>query len=151
MSKMLLRSPQRSAFYVQNVPEVRQSQEPQHPPPPPPGQLHPGVPARLVPEPPSDPPPWRVDAIVRGEESQVPWRPFLKGDWRCRECANHNMHWRGYCFGQHGRCRAPRDASFRPGDWYCNCGNFNLQHRTHCNRTRCSMSREVGEQFPPSA
>jgi hypothetical protein len=26
-----------------------------------------------------------------------------------------------------------------------------LQHRTHCNRTRCNISREVGDKFPPSA
>ena len=70
--------------YVHDVPEVRQSQEPQHPPPPPPGPLPPGALARLVPGPPSNPPPWRVDAIVRGEASKVPRRPFVKGDWRCR-------------------------------------------------------------------
>ena len=78
-------APTAKRAYVDDVPEARQPQEPQHPPPPPP-------PERLVPQPPSDPPPWRADAIVRGEESQVPWRPCLKGDWRCRECGNHNVH-----------------------------------------------------------
>ena len=92
---------------------------------------------------------WRPDRIVEGEVSQMPWRPFLAGDWRCTRCGNHNMHWRGYCFGQHGRCRNPRDANFRPGDWYCQCGNLNLYYRTHCNRNKCGRSRaDGGEQVP---
>ena len=93
---------------------------------------------------------WRPENVVEGEESQMPWRPFLKGDWRCTRCGNHNMHWRGYCFGQRGGCRNPRDADFRPGDWYCQCGNYNLHWRTHCNRGRCGRSRAGGgEQQPP--
>ena len=119
---------------------------PAAPPPPPPP---PTIPA-LTPQPPSEPPRWSGSSVVQGESSEMPWRPFLKGDWRCRECNNHNMHWRGYCFGLHGRCRATRDASFRNGDWYCQCGNFNLQRRTHCNRRKCGASRQDAEQFPPS-
>jgi len=93
---------------------------------------------------------WRAENVVEGEVSQMPWRPFLTGDWRCMRCGNHNMHWRGYCFGQHGRCRNPRDASFRPGDWYCQCGNYNLYWRTQCNRDKCGRSRtDGGEQNPP--
>ena len=93
---------------------------------------------------------WRPENVVEGEESQMPWRPFLKGDWRCTRCGNHNMHWRGYCFGQRGGCRNPRDADFRPGDWYCQCGNYNLYWRTHCNRGKCGRSRaNGGEQQPP--
>ena len=93
---------------------------------------------------------WRAESVVEGEESQIPWRPFLAGDWRCTRCGNHNMHWRGYCFGQHGRCRNPRDVDFRPGDWYCQCGNYNLHWRAHCNRGKCGRSRaDGGEQQPP--
>ena len=123
--------------------ELKANLAPPPPPPPPP-------PPALTPQPPSEPPRWSGSSVVQGETSEMPWRPFLKGDWRCRECNNHNMHWRGYCFGLHGRCRATRDASFRPGDWYCQCGNFNLQRRTHCNRSKCGKSRQDGEQFPPS-
>ena len=89
---------------------------------------------------------WRAESVVEGEVSQVPGRPFLAGDWRCTRCRNHNMHWRGFCFGQHGRCRNPRDASFRPGDWYCKCGNHNSYWRTECNRSKCGRSRVHGEQ-----
>ena len=45
---------------------------------------------------------------------------------------------------QHGRCRNPRDANFRPGDWYCQCGNYNLYWRLFCNRGKCGMSRAGG-------
>ena len=117
---------------------------PKRPPPPPP----PPAPASDVHDVPEVS--WRAESVVEGEESQMPWRPFLKGDWRCTRCGNHNMHWRGYCFGQHGRCRNPRDANFRPGDWYCQCGNYNLYRRTHCNRGKCGRSRaNGGEQLPP--
>ena len=117
--------------------------------------------AKLTPAPPPEPPApppapppdtkvhWRAESVVEGEESQMPWRPFLKGDWRCSRCGNHNMHWRGYCFGQHGQCRNPRDANFRPGDWYCQCGNYNLYWRTHCNRGKCGRSRAGGGEQQP--
>ena len=160
-AQQVLRSIHRVLMPVELVPAARdRSRSPQ---PQSKARPKPKPKAKLQPRPPTTPPPsdvpdvpdvpeasWRAENVVEGEESQMPWRPFLKGDWRCTRCGNHNMHWRGYCFGQHGRCRNPRDANFRPGDWYCQCGNYNLYWRTQCNRGKCGRSRaDGGEQQPP--
>ena len=129
-------------------PKAKHQPPPPPPPQPPPPPLPPANDDNEVPD--AQHAHWKAENVVEGEESQMPWRPFLKGDWRCSRCGNHNMHWRGYCFGQHGGCRNPRDANFRPGDWYCQCGNYNLHWRTHCNRGKCGRSRAGGgEQKPP--
>ena len=71
-------------------------------------------------------------------------RGFLPGDWHCRKCGNHNQHWRGFCNGKSRTkpCREPRNANWRPGDWYCACGNFNWSTREYCNRDKCGLYRK---------
>ena len=94
-----------------------------------------------------------VPAVSASSASSAePWVPgaeWQQGDWRCRVCGNHNWRHRGYCNGGLGQCKAVRDKGFKPGDWYCKCGNWNLSRRTTCNRSTCQTSREEGEQLPP--
>ena len=94
-----------------------------------------------------------VPAVSASSASSAePWVPgaeWQQGDWRCRVCGNHNWRHRGYCNGRLGQCKAVRDKGFKPGDWYCKCGNWNLSRRTTCNRSKCQTSREEGEQLPP--
>ena len=72
--------------------------------------------------------------------------PAKPGDWICKVCGNLNFNRRGLCAGRHGRCGQKRDSNWMPGDWYCSCGNHNMAFRTHCNRTKCGLPRERGEQ-----
>ena len=62
------------------------------------------------------------------------------GDWIGHTCGNHNFNCRG--------CRTPRDAGRKPGDWYCACGNWNLNWRGWCNVAKCNKSRAEDEQKP---
>ena len=72
--------------------------------------------------------------------------PAKPGDWICKLCGNLNFNRRGFCAGRRGRCGQSRDSNWLPGDWYCSCGNHNMAFRTHCNRTKCGLPRERGEQ-----
>ena len=80
------------------------------------------------------------------DEAWVPGKEWQAGDWRCRVCNNHNWRWRGFCNGNGGRCKEPRDLGFGPQDWYCRCGNWNLKGRAICNRDVCRTPRSKGEQ-----
>ena len=82
-------------------------------------------------------PPWKIQRV-----------DIKLGDWICHTCGNHNFNRRGYCNGRHGGCRTPRDAGWKPGDWYCGCGYWNLTWRGRCNRATCNKSRAENEQKP---
>ena len=84
----------------------------------------------------SVPPPWKRAAIGHAKP----------GDWICKVCGNLNFNRRGFCAGRHGKCGQTRQSNWKPGDWYCTCGNHNMAFRTHCNRTKCGLPREQGEQ-----
>ena len=108
----------------------------------------------------SVPPPWkRASAESMGSVASVecmesvppPWKraatgPAKPGDWICQACGNLNFSRRGFCAGLRGKCGQGRESSWKPGDWYCTCGNHNMAFRTHCNRTKCGLPREQGEQ-----
>ena len=93
-------------------------------------------------------------SVASMEESAAPTRatgeaaPFLPGDWICRTCGNHNFQKRGFCNGNRTRCQEPHDGNFKPGDWYCLCGNFNFASKQRCNRSICRRWRHQGEQIP---
>jgi hypothetical protein len=70
----------------------------------------------------------------------------MDNDWTCPTCGNVNWFRRGYCFGGHGLCSTPREPSWMPGDWFCECGNHNLARRKVCNRSKCSLPRAQGEK-----
>ena len=72
--------------------------------------------------------------------------PAKLGDWICKACGNLNFNRRGFCGGRRGACGQSRERNFKPGDWYCSCGNHNMAFRTHCSRTKCGLPREQGEQ-----
>ena len=84
----------------------------------------------------SVPPPWKRAATG----------PAKPGDWICQACGNLNFSRRGFCAGLRGKCGQGRESSWKPGDWYCTCGNHNMAFRTHCNRTKCGLPRAQGEQ-----
>ena len=84
----------------------------------------------------SVPPPWKRAAIGRAKP----------GDWICKVCGNLNFNRRGFCAGRHGTCGQSRQSNWKPGDWYCTCGNHNMAFRTHCNRKKCGLPRAQGEQ-----
>ena len=86
----------------------------------------------------SVPPPWKQPRAATG--------PAKLGDWICKKCGNLNFNRRGFCAGRRGKCGQSRASSWKPGDWYCSCGNHNMAFRTHCNRTWCGLPREQGEQ-----
>ena len=94
-------------------------------------------------------------AEVEDEANEAPDEsgpPIKLGDWFCSACNNHNHAWRGFCNGRRsGRpCGKPRDRGFSLDQyWYCICGNLNKSFRTKCNRWKCSLLREQGEQDPP--
>jgi hypothetical protein len=69
-----------------------------------------------------------------------------RNDWTCPRCGNVNWFRRGYCIGGNNECLTPREPSWMPGDWFCECGNHNLKRRTVCNRTKCGLARAQGEK-----
>ena len=123
--------------------QPQQSEQPVEPPPVP--SLQPSQPS----EPSRKKPRGSAAVEVPGEDRGEPWVPgqeWQAGDWRCRVCNNHNWRRRGFCNGNGGRCKEPRDLGFGPRDWYCRCGNWNLAGRSVCNRGVCKTPRSEGEQ-----
>ena len=57
---------------------------------------------------------------------------------------------RGYCSGKKCWGVVTRDASFKEGDWYCCCGNFNYAKHVVCNGKFCQRPRSGSEQLPPN-
>ena len=86
------------------------------------------------------------------ESVQPPWKSRAAsglakpGDWICTTCGNLNFNRRGFCSGRRGQCGQSRESNFKKGNWYCRCGNHNMAFRTHCNRSKCGLPREQGEQ-----
>ncbi|MES1908210.1 MAG: hypothetical protein MHM6MM_001188 [Cercozoa sp. M6MM] len=82
-------------------------------------------------------------ASTHGASShEPPYSPF--DEWQCKECGNHNRHYRMHCNMR--RCRAPRhDVPQR--DWRCECGNSNFWHRTICNMRSCLKKRPLDAEI----
>ena len=101
---------------------------------------------RSTPSAPSDAPPDHLLLARAARTLQSSTTAQKHNDWTCPTCGNVNWFRRGYCIGGNNECLTPREPSWMPGDWFCECGNHNLRHRTVCNRTKCSLARAQGEK-----